>query len=181
MLIIHCPSPCIGSPPTQINTYSRTATTIYQPSIVYLILLPTGPKQYATSQSFSKGEMDYLRKALSLSLLTASTPNGPWKGWKEGSHNLPARKVTMPTPRTLLTLTPPPLKPRPRATFHTFFPGLCKSIKKVCRKYGILTNLKGSRIIKNVLVFLRIRTPWKTKVGPSTSSNVENLYVMRSI
>ena len=56
--------------------------------------------------------------------------------------------------------------------------GLCKSIKKICRKFGIQTHFKGNSTIKILLVSPRIRIPWKTEVRPSTGSNVGTLHVM---
>ena len=56
--------------------------------------------------------------------------------------------------------------------------GLCRSIKKICSKYGIQTHFKGKSTIINLLVSPKDKDPWKTKVGPSTGSNVGTLYVM---
>ena len=58
--------------------------------------------------------------------------------------------------------------------------GLCKGIKKIYSKYGIQTHFKGNSTIKTSWFPPRIRTPWKTKVGPSIGYNVGNLYVMRN-
>ena len=58
--------------------------------------------------------------------------------------------------------------------------GLCKRIRKVCSRFGIQVHFKGNSTIKNLLVYPRTRTPWKTKVGPSTGSNVGTLHVMKS-
>ena len=50
--------------------------------------------------------------------------------------------------------------------------GLCKSIKKICGRYGIQTHFKGGRTIKSLLVPPRTKTLWSTKVVPSTHTNV---------
>ena len=58
--------------------------------------------------------------------------------------------------------------------------GLCENIKKVCSKYGNQPLFKGNSTIKTSWFSPRIRTPWKTKVGPSIGSNVGTLCVMRN-
>ena len=58
--------------------------------------------------------------------------------------------------------------------------GLCESIKKICGRYGIQTNFKGGRTIKNLVVSPRTKTQWSTKVVPSTGTNVGTLVVMMS-
>ena len=50
--------------------------------------------------------------------------------------------------------------------------GPCKSIKKICGRYGIQTHFKGSSTIKNLLVPPKTKTPWSTKVGSYTGSSV---------
>ena len=50
--------------------------------------------------------------------------------------------------------------------------GLCESIKMIFGRYGIQTHFKGGRTIKNLLVSPRTKTPWSTKVVPSTGTNV---------
>ena len=37
--------------------------------------------------------------------------------------------------------------------------GLCKSIKKICSKYGIQTHFRGNRTIKNILVLSQRQGP----------------------
>ena len=44
--------------------------------------------------------------------------------------------------------------------------GLCESIKKICRRYGIQTHFKGSNNIRNLLVSPRTKTLWSAKVIP---------------
>ena len=43
--------------------------------------------------------------------------------------------------------------------------GLCKSIKKICRRYGIQTHFKGSNTIRNLLVSPRDKDPMVSKSG----------------
>ena len=50
--------------------------------------------------------------------------------------------------------------------------GLCEGIKKICGRYGIQTHFKGGSTIKNLLVSLRTKTLWSTKVVPYTGTNV---------
>ena len=53
-------------------------------------------------------------------------------------------------------------------------------MKNIYSRYSIQTHFKGNSTIKNLLVFPpRTRTPWKTKVGLSTGSNVGTLHVIR--
>ena len=53
--------------------------------------------------------------------------------------------------------------------------GLCKSIRKICSRYGIQTHFKVNSTIKTYWSPPRLRTLWLTKVGPSTGSNVGDL------
>ena len=43
--------------------------------------------------------------------------------------------------------------------------GLCKSIKKICGRYGIHTHFKGNSTIKNLLLFPRDKDPMVNKSG----------------
>ena len=43
--------------------------------------------------------------------------------------------------------------------------GLCKSIKKICSKYGIQTHFRGNRTIKNILVPTKDKDPMENKSG----------------
>ena len=43
--------------------------------------------------------------------------------------------------------------------------GLCKSIKKICSRYGIQTYFKGNSTIKNLLVSPKDKEPMKNKSG----------------
>ena len=43
--------------------------------------------------------------------------------------------------------------------------GLCKSIKKICRRYGIQTHFKGNSTIKNLLVSPKDKNPMDNKSG----------------
>ena len=55
---------------------------------------------------------------------------------------------------------------------------LCKSIKRICGRYGIQTHFKHNSTIKNLLVSPKDKDPMANKVGPYTSSNVVTLLVM---
>ena len=57
-------------------------TTIYEPSIVLSIPLPTGTEQCARSHSFSRRQWT----TSEVHPVIASTPSGPWTGLKEGSQ-----------------------------------------------------------------------------------------------
>ena len=59
--------------------------------------------------------------------------------------------------------------------------GLCKSIKKICSRYGIQTHFKSNSTIKNLLVSTKDKEPMGNKSGQSTGSNVGTLHVMMSI
>ena len=98
--------------------------------------------------------------------INASTPNGLWTGWEEDSHNLPARRVTMPTPSTLLVPSPPSIQTITKGHIViAYTQGLCKSIKKICSKYGIQTHFKGNKTIKNILVSPKDKDPIENKNG----------------
>ena len=55
---------------------------------------------------------------------------------------------------------------------------LCKSIKKICGRYGIQTHFNGNSTIKNLLVYPKEKDYWSTKVGPYTGSSVVTSPVM---
>ena len=50
--------------------------------------------------------------------------------------------------------------------------GLCESIKKIYGRYGIHIHFKCGRTIKSLVVSLRTKTLWSTKVVPSIGTNV---------
>ena len=54
----------------------------------------------------------------------------------------------------------------------TYTQGLCESIKKICGRYGIQTDFKGGRTIKNLLVSCKDKDPMVNQVVPSTGTNV---------
>ena len=56
--------------------------------------------------------------------------------------------------------------------------GLCKSMKKICGRYGIQTHTKGNSNIKNLLVSPKDKDPMVNKVGPYTGSSVVTTPVM---
>ena len=56
--------------------------------------------------------------------------------------------------------------------------GLCKSIKKICGRYGIQTHFKGNSTIKNLLVSPKEKDPMVNKVGPYIGSSVVTLPLM---
>ena len=71
---------------------------------------------------------------------------------------------------------------KPRAKMSYLIP---RAYVKVLRRSAVsMAYRPTSRAIEPLKTSwfpLRIRIPWKTKVGPSTGSNVENLCVMRNI
>ena len=58
--------------------------------------------------------------------------------------------------------------------------GLCKSIMKICSKYGIQIHFRGNRAIKISWCLPRTRTLWRRKGGLSTGCNAENMCLVRS-
>ena len=58
--------------------------------------------------------------------------------------------------------------PKEKYNGHTVIPyrqGLGESIKMICRKYGIQTNFKGNRTIKNILFRPKDKDPLDRKSG----------------
>ena len=63
----------------------------------------------------------------------------------------------------------PPMTNEVKTKGHIVIPytqGLCKSIKKVCSRYGIQTHFKGYSTIKNILVSPKDKDPMANKSGP---------------
>ena len=50
--------------------------------------------------------------------------------------------------------------------------GLCKSMKKICGKYGIQNHFKGNSTIKNLLVTPKDKHSMENKSGAITGTNV---------
>ena len=66
--------------------------------------------------------------------------------------------------RALLVLSPPLNEVKTKG--YIVIPcthGLCKSIKKICSKYGIQTHFKGNSTIKNLLVSQKDKDPMENK------------------
>ena len=102
------PLQCTENPLLLTNTCNGTVITAYMPSIVSQVHLPTGQKQFAPTQNFSKGNSNTLERLLE----SANIPLGPSTRYKtkflittEGNmtiispiqtttqHNLPTTKV----------------------------------------------------------------------------------------
>ena len=162
--------------PPWISICSGTATTTCWQSIVLLILLPTGLEQCAVSQNFTKKLTTSGRHSA-----TANIPDGPWTRWKEEVRQLTrerdnsaSNQATDGVGSTTETKT----------IGHIAIPytqGLCENLKKMWGKYGIYTDFKGNKAIKNVLVAQGTRTPWGRTVEQSTGSSVWSLHVMKNI
>ena len=56
--------------------------------------------------------------------------------------------------------------------------GLCKSIKKICGRYGIQTHFRGNSTIKTHWYPPITNIQWSTKVGAYTGSSAMTLPVM---
>ena len=60
--------------------------------------------------------------------------------------------------------------------------GLCKSIKKICGRYGIQIHFKGNSTIENLMVSPKDKDPMvNAKVAPYTGSSVVTLPAMMNI
>ena len=106
-------------------------------------------------------QMEHLRKAL-----TVSTPNGPWTGWRKGLPSQPVRLCNVANSQG--TTGAQPTTNEVKTKGHIVIPYtqcLCKSIKKICSRYGIQNHFKGNSTIKNLLVSPRTSIPWLTKEG----------------
>ena len=103
------------------------------------------------------------------------------QGWKGGLPSLPVRKVLMLTTRAPLVLSPPPMKLKPRVTLSYLTPRVyAKALKRSVVSMAYRPTSKVTAPLKTFWFPPRIQTPWKTKVGPSTASNVGTLHVMRN-
>ena len=159
-----CPISCtclfifIRSLHTQINICSGTVIITYQQNILQLTHLLTGPKQFVINLSFSR------------------------KKWIiSGRHSLTSGESNYANNQS--TADAKPTNNEVMAKGHIVIPytqGLCKSIKMICSMYDIESHFKGNSTIKNLLVFSKDTGPWKTKVGPSTGSNVGTLHMRRN-
>ena len=135
--------------PTMTSTYSGTVTMPSQQSLVLSTPFPTGPKQYVAILSFSTRR----RLTSGMQYHNANTPNGLWTRWREGLIVILVRLLIGLTTRALQV---PSLLPKEVKTKgHIVIPytqGLCESIKKISRMYGIQIHFKGSNTIRNLLV-----------------------------
>ena len=108
----------------------------------------------------------------------ANTQNWLWIRWRKGLTGPPGRSLMGLTIRALQAPRTLPIKLKPIDIVIPYIQGLCKSIEKICVKYGIQTNIKGGSTIKNLLVSPKDKDPMVSKVGPYIGSNVVTLHVM---
>ena len=109
-------------------------------------------------------EMDHPRKALGHGHV--NTQNGLWTKWRKGLTGLLVRSVMGLT--TQGTTGTQPTSNEVKTKGHIVIPytqGLCKSIKKICGRYGIQTHFKGSSTIRNLLVSPKDKDPMVSKSG----------------
>ena len=105
-------------------------------------------------------ETDHLRKALS---------NWKYPGWvtdrverrfsqltREGNNSANTQDTAGTEPTTTEAKTKDHI-------VRSYSQGLCKSIKKICSKYGIQTHFRGKRTIKNILVSPKDKDPMEKK------------------
>ena len=143
--MVDCLSQYIGSLPTQINIYNATVTITYQPKYSVINTLTHGAKTVCNKPGLLQKEIDHLRKALTY----CKSPK--WALDRMG------RRLTKPTSEESNdannqgTTCTKPTNNEVKIKGHIVIPytqGLCKSIKKICSKYGIQTNFKGKSTIK---------------------------------
>ena len=78
------------------------------------------------------------------------------------------KKLTKPTSVSQGTTGIPPMTKEVKTKGYIvilYTQGLCKSIKKICSRYGIQTHFKGYSTIKNLLVSPRDKDPMANKSG----------------
>ena len=84
-------------------------------------------------------------------------------------------------PRTLLALSPPPMQQNPRVTLSYLTPRVyVKASKRSVVNMAYRPTSRAPAPLKTPWFPPRIRTPWKTKVGPSVGYNVGTLHAMRN-
>ena len=163
--------------PTSIDQYLQ-GDSQHHLSAKYSVIntLTHRAKTVCSKPELFQKEMAHFRKALT-----------HWK-YSKGALDRVERRLTKPTSEDIInannqgTAGTKPSTNEVKTKCYIVIPytqGLCKSIKKICSRYGIQTHFKGKSTIKSLLALPKDKTPWNTKVGPSTGSNVGTLHVMR--
>ena len=146
-----------------------------QLNIVLLVLSSTGQKLFVAIQSFSKKEMDHLRKTLT----NCKYPK--WASDKVEKRLTRSSSEVSDGANSQGTAGTQPVTNEVKNKGHIVIPsthGLRKNIKKICGRFGIQNHFKGNSTIKYLLVSPRTKTLWSTKVGPYTGSSAMTLPVM---
>ena len=159
--MVSCPLLYTGNLHAWTNTYSGTATIISQLNSVINTLTHRAKTIYSNPELLQK-EMKLLRKALT---------NCKYPKWAldkvekrltrsasevSDGANSQGTAGTQPTTNDVKTKS------------HIIIPytqGLCKSIKKICERYGIHTPFKGNSTIKDLLVSPQDKDPMVNKSG----------------
>ena len=120
-----------------------------------------GQKQFVINLNYSKMTWSTSGKQS----LTVSTPNGPWLDRVE-KKAYQASEVSY-VANSLYNAGTQPTNNEVKTKGHIVIPytqGLCKSIRKICSRYGIQTHFKG-KTIKNLLISMKDKDPLANKSG----------------
>ena len=116
-------------------------------------------KTACTNPELLQKEMEHFRKALT----NCNYPKWALNKVEKDLPGLPGRLMMGLTAREPQAPSPLPMKSKPRVIPYTQH--LCKSIKKICGRYGIQTLFKGNSTIKNLLVSPKDKDPMVNKSG----------------
>ena len=130
---------CTGNLLIQTSTYSGIATITSLPSSVLSTPSPMGPKLVCSNPELLKQEKEHLRKALT------QFKYPKWALDKvEKRLNRPSSEATDGVNNQCANSTPATTR-EVKSKGHIVIPytqGLCESIKKICGRYGIQTQLQ---------------------------------------
>ena len=151
-LMVPCPLLYTGNPHIQTSIYSGTVTITSQPSLGVIQTLSHRASTVCSDSELLQKEKEHLRKALT----KCNYPK--WALDKvEKRLNRSTRQVNDEGNNSAQTANQ-----GVQSMGHIVIPytqGLCKSIKKICGRYGIQTHFKGGTTIKNLLVSPKDKDP----------------------
>ena len=155
-LMAHCPSLCTGNLHIQTTTCSGIVTITSQPNLVSF----TSSQQCATSLSCSN------KKRTISGRLKCKYPK--WALDKVEKRFNRSTSEVIDGANNQGTTAAQPVTNEVKNKGHIVIPytqGLCKSIKKICGRYGIQTHFKGGRTIKSLLVSPKDKDPMVNQSG----------------
>ena len=135
---------------------------ISQPNIVSSVSSSIGPKQSVAILSSCKKKCSISEKFLPI----VTSPSGLWTRWRKDLLGLPVRSMMGANNQGTTGIQPTNNVVKTKGHIVMLYTkGLCKSIKRICGRYGIQTHFKGNSTIKNLLVSPKDNDPMFNKSG----------------